>query len=275
MTGCEDLLRNYLDTQQGSFDCRTLSENKIIIVTPHTFADGDRLELMVTLYDDRAVISDFATVAGRLDLVDVRVETQRIRDRIAHIVKGYAVEFLTDELRVHGPITRAGDMMVRLIGAMQQVDALQALKVEPRGPQFARRLISWLREQDREVAVRPTVPGRTGATYRLTALVEAELPIYVQAVTGRTAESDTRSVDHTFRVFSDVNGHLEDRQKLAVLGEDVRAFPLEDVRLLEGVCYVGAWWDLPLLGGFLGGELPESRLLFASASQRRFTELGD
>jgi hypothetical protein len=102
--------------------------------------------------------------------------------------------------------------------------------------------------------------------------VEAKLPIYVRAVTGRAAESDTRSVDPTFRVFSDVNGHLEARQKLAVLGEDARAFPAEDIRLLEQICYVGAWWDLSSLDSFLSGEVTESRQLFVSANQGRFHE---
>jgi len=227
---------------------------------------------MATFYDDRLVISDFASVSGRLDLVEVNADTKRVFDQINSIAKGYDVEVFNDELRVHGPVLMAGDMILRLVGAMQQVDALQALKAEPRAPQFASRLVSWLGRHAIDVIPRAKVSGRSGSLYRVTAAVEAELPIYVQAVTSGAAESDTRSVDHTFRVFSDVNGHLETRQKLAVLGQSERGFTSGDVRLLEEVCYVGAWWDLRRISGFLHGNVGPEKRLFESATQGQFDE---
>jgi hypothetical protein len=269
---CEDLLARYLDTLRGGFNCTAIAENQIIIATPYSFADGDRLELSVTFYDDRVVISDLAIVSGRLDLVEVNADTKRVFDQINSIAKGYDIEVFNDELRVHGPVSMAGDMILRLIGAMHGVDALQALRSEPRGPQFARRLVTWLGQHGRDVVPRAKVIGRSGSLYRVTAAVEAELPVYVQAVTPGAAESDTRSVDRTFRVFSDVNGHLETRQKLAVLGQSERGFTSGDVRLLQEVCYVGAWWDLQRISHFLLGELGSERRLFEDVAQGQFDE---
>jgi Domain of unknown function DUF1828 len=273
VTGCEDLLARYIDTQRDALHCRPVADNQVLIVTPHTFADGDYLELLAIFYtDDRLVISDFASVAGRLGLVDVSVDKKRVFYEMQHIAKGYGVEVFDDELRVHGFASEAGDMMLRLIGAMQQVDALQALRAEPRGPRFARRLVSWLAEQRvGEVVPRPRLPGRSGYVYQVTAAVGTEFPIYVQAVTRGTTE-DTRSLDHTYRVFADADGTLQPRQKLAVLGESERGFVSEEVQLLTQVCYVGAWWSPDPISRFLTGEISEDKKLFPSVAQGQFDE---
>jgi hypothetical protein len=205
-------------------------------------------------------------------LVDVSVDNKRVFDQAQHIAKGYDVEVFNDELRVHGSMSEAGDMMLRLIGAMQQVDALQALRVEPRGPRFARQLVSWLAEQrGGDVIARPRLPGLSGYVYRVTAAVGAEFPIFVQAVT-RGAAEDTRSLDHTYRVFADADGTLQQRQKLAVLGESERGFAPEEVQLLTQVCYVGAWWSREGLSRFLAGEAGENKKLFLSVAQGQFDE---
>lgn len=273
MTRCEDLLASYIDAQRDALQCRPVADNQVLIVTPHTFADGDYLELLATFYaDDRLVISDFASVAGRLGLVDVSADRRRVFDETQRIAKGYGVEVFNDELRVHGSASETGDMMLRLVGAMQQVDALQALRAEPRAPRFARRLVSWLAEQRvGEVVPRPRLPGRSGYVYQVTAAVATEFPIYVQAVTRGTSE-DTRSLDHTYRVFADADGTLQPQQKLAVLGEGERGFAPEEVQLLTQVCYVGAWWSLDPISRFLTGEVGENKKLFLSVAQGQFDE---
>ena len=227
---CDDIRDSVMATLSSGFDCIQLSDGALLVTTADTYADGDRPELLVVQRGDTLVATDFGTVLGRLMDVGVNPEGEGFLNALTQTVKGFQVDYVNGELRV-ALGEDGGDALLRLTNAMLQVDGLRWLASEPRGERFGTRLVSWLRElPGASIEAQPRVVGRSGKAYRLTAAAAIVEPIYIQAVTPGTTKADSRSVDHTFRVFADVDGQLRDSQKLVVLGDIPSAFDSADVR---------------------------------------------
>lgn len=111
---------------------------------------------------------------------------------------------------------------------------------------------------------RPERVGLSGARYRLTAAVQRdEQDVLIQSASGGRSQTGRRSVEHAFRIFSDINGQIPTSNKLVVLsGQEREPWPQEDLRLLSRVAYVGAWDHRDRLVGFLQRtHVPKEHLL--------------
>jgi hypothetical protein len=273
MALCEEVVERYVSTLQEGFDCRALDESRTLVGTPYIYADGDGLDVMMSLQGDRVTLSDLGASFGRLEMAGLNIESKSFQQRVAPVLKAFRIDLLGDALRVEGPIANTGDCLFRLIGAMREIDALQALRPDPRPPRFERRLLTYLRAKTPEVEPHPIVAGRSGTPYRLTASYKArEEPIFVQAIGGGRSETGLRSVNYAFRAFSDINGTRTARHKLAVLDEDARGWRPQDINLLAMVAYVAAWWDRTPMEAYLAGETPKDHRLFEA--QAEFSDTG-
>jgi hypothetical protein len=273
MALCDEVIERYVSTLQEGFDCRPLDESRTLVGTPYIYADGDGLDVIMSRRGNRIILSDFGASLSRLEMAGLNIESKSFQQRVAPILKAFRIDLLGDALRVEGPITNTGDYLLRLIGAMREIDALQALRPDPRPPRFERRLLSYLRTKTSEVDPHPVVGGRSGTRYRLTASYRAwEEPIFVQAIGGGRSETGLRGINYAFRAFSDINGTRTARHKLAVLDEDPRGWRPQDINLLATVAYVAAWWDRTPMEAYLAGELPEDHRLFEV--QAEFSDAG-
>ncbi len=268
MALCDEVVEQYVRTLQEGFDCRALDESRILVGTPYTYADGDGLDVMLMREGDRVVLSDCGASLGRLELAGLNVDSQGFRQGIAPVLRAFRVDLLNEALRVEGSVSSTGDCILRLVGAMREVDALQVLRPEPRPPRFEARLLSYLKAKSEEVVVHPLVSGQSGTEYRLTAsYLSNEVGIYVQAIGGGRSETGLRGVNYAFRAFSDINGTRTARHKLAVLADDQRGWRREDINLLATVAYVAGWWDRTLMDAYLAGQAPEDHRLFKFQTQ--------
>ena len=175
---------------------------------------------------------------------------------IRSISRGYGINFTSDgDLHVvivqdsptatgsDASQARFGRALLRLCAAMLQVDALRALQVAPREPYFAKQLTSLLVSDDRLIVTpRSRVVGNTGKPYKVTAAVGSDPSslVLVQAIVKATS-TDMRNVDHTFRMFSDVNGPVHPGRKISVLADDPREYDQSDIKLLKKVSLVATW----------------------------------
>ena len=211
------------------------------------------------------MLTDDGEALSRLELAGINPESPTIRERRSMALRQLPVEHVDGELIVEGSIRDAGTLLMTLATAMREVDALQALRPKARPVPFERRLISHLHALTSAVEDRPRLAGQSGTHYRLTAAVGEQEPIYVQAVAGGPSVSGSRSVNHAFRAFYDIDGQVEPLRKVAVLSQEGQAWREGDIALLQEVACVAGWWQRDALDAFLlERKAPEGRLLFAS-----------
>jgi hypothetical protein len=265
---CDEVVEQYVSTLHEGFDCRALDEYRTLVGTPYTYADGDGLDVMISRQGDRVNLSDFGASFSRLEMAGLNTESATFQQKVAPILKAFRVDLLGEALRVEGPIANTGDSLLRLIGAMREIDALQVLRPDPRPPRFERRLLTYLKARSPEVIPHPDVDGRSGTRYRLTASYMAHPePIHIQAIGGGRSETGLRNINYAFRAFSDINGIRTARNKLAVLDEDPKGWRPQDINLLTTVAYVAAWWDRTPMEAYLAGETPEDHRLFETQAE--------
>lgn len=262
---CEAIVREHMSLVGDDFGCSPISDEQLLLTTPYTYADGDALELIAVPRGDRLMLTDDGEALTRLQLAGVNFESGRIREALSTTLKRLPVEHVDGELIVEGLMGTAGTLLMTLITAMREVDALQALRPSPRPVPFERRLLSHLQALSPAVQERPRLAGQSGTQYRLTAAVGEEGPIYVQAVAGGFSVAGSRSVNHAFRAFYDIDGRLEPFRKLAVLSQEAQAWRQGDIALLQRVAFIAGWWEREALDTFvLERRIPEGRLLFTS-----------
>jgi uncharacterized protein DUF1828 len=221
--------------------------------------------VIALLRGDRLTLTDDGEARSRLELAGVSPSASTVKERLSATLKQLPVDHIDGELAVEGPVVEAGTLLMTLVTAMREVDALQGLRPKPRPLPFERRLLTHLRAVSDAVEERPALTGQSGTRYRLTAAVGGDEPIYVQAVAGGRSLSGSRSVNHAFRAFFDIDGALDPSRKLAVLSEEDQAWRSGDIALLQKVAFVAGWWDRDALDAFLIEQrMPADRLLFAS-----------
>jgi hypothetical protein len=270
MTECQDIVRDYVTTIGDGFDCSQLPDGSILLTTPFFFADGDGVEVVVREEEDRVVVSDFGATLSRLRLAGVNTRSPRMQALIRDTVLGFEVSRDGEELFAEGPLDEVAELLERLTGAMRDADALRALRGDRRPPGFHARIVTYLQAQFDFVKERPTLVGRSGSEYLITAAAgNPGEPVYIQALTGGGSQTGRRNTDHAHRIFWDVNGDMPLKRKLVML-EDEAATPWrpEDVLLLSRVAFVGAWSSRDLASRFISGQVePENHLLIESGLQ--------
>ena len=257
---CAEIVEAYLANLREGFACTSLDDDRVLITSPYSLHDGDSIEVIVTRRGSRVSATDFATTLSRVELSGTNVDKPTFQAALRDVLAGMAVDILDGELRVEGQTPDLPSMLTRLFGVIRDVDGLVHLRPSPRAPLFERRVLSHIRSQQLPIVERPLVHGHSGSEYRITAEILEPEPVLLQAVAGG---GGTRSIDHAYRIFSDVNSG---REKVVVLSPNEPWRP-EDVQLLVEVCWVAAWWERSALDAFLRGERPAGptdRRLFAS-----------
>lgn len=272
MTECQDIVRDYVTTLGEGFDCSQLPDGSLLLTTPFFFADGDGVEVVVREDQDRVIVSDFGTTSSRLRLAGVNTRSARVQALIRDTVLGFDVARDGEELFAEGAPDELADLLERVTSAMRDADALRVLRAERRPPSFQTRVVTYLQSQFEFVEERPTLRGRSGTEYRVTAAAGSpNEPVYIQALTGGGSPTGRRNTDHAFRIFADVNGNIALRRKLIML-EDETATPWrpEDLLLLSNVAFVGAWSSRNLASSFISGRMvPKGHLLIEAGLQTR------
>lgn len=264
---CESIIRDHLRLVEEDLGCRPLPEGQLLLTTPYTYADGDNVDVVAILRGQRLTLLDDGQAMSRLELAGVNPESRTVRSRFDALMKQLPIEHVDSELCVEGAVEQAGTLLMTLVTAMREIDALQALRPKAQPIPFQQRLLTHLHAVSKEVSDHPTLTGQSGSRYRLTAAIGSEQPVYVQAVAGGASVSGQRSVNHAFRAFYDIDGALEPAQRLAVLSEE-QNWRRGDIALLQQVAFVAAWWQRDALDSFLiDRRVPESRLLFSAQAE--------
>ncbi len=266
MTSCKTLVDTYLALVEKDLHCTPLGDgNRMLIDTPYLHPDGDVIQVVLEPLGGSMVrFTDEGATLARLEMYGIDIRRGGASREAQASLRSYRAELVGDELRVEGLAGETPEMFLRLIGAMRAIDGLGALRSDPGQVQFASRLTTFLQSQFAEVVERPERRGMSGASYRLTAAVPRQgREVLIQSAAGGKADTARRSVEHAFRVFSDIDGQLLKDRKLIVLSSgDQRRWPTEDIKLLSRVAFVGGWDERDRVVDFLKGEVvPEEPIL--------------
>jgi hypothetical protein len=266
MTTCETLIETYLSKVESELLCTPLEDGqRMLLDTPYLHPDGDVIQVVIEPLPGSLVrFGDEGATLARLRMYGVDVGKGSSAREARASLRAYRAELVGDELRVEGRAEEMPEMLLRLIGAMRAIDGLSALRTDPGPVQFASRLTTFLQSQFGDVNERPERRGMSGSSYRLTAAVPRRgEEVLIQSAAGGNADTARRSVEHAFRVFSDINGQVPIHQKLVVLSSgEGWPWPAEEVKLLSRVAYVGGWDERDRVAEFLRGDvLPKEPIM--------------
>ncbi len=265
MTECSALLSSVLTGQRSRWTCRELSSDTVLLVTPHRYADGDSVELMVQTVGDEVIVSDGGEVMARLDSAGVTLDSHsRVGKSWKRLMAAHALEDHRGQLVRRASVEHAADLVQEMADAVANLDGLRLLAPAPRRLAFPERLTTYLEAEFPFVEPRAKLTGASGWAYRVTAAAgsSAERPVYVQTAAGQNTAAQKSAVEHCFTMFSDVNGHLPTERKLVVLDDETTPqWRPEIINLLSGVAYVGTWTARDQWIEFVWGNVPASRLM--------------
>lgn len=237
---CNRVRRAVLDTIADRWSCETLSDDRLVVASPLTYSDGDHPEVAISLTagGDVVRLTDFGSTLQRLSMSDLGLGMPRFDSAVSATARGFGLHFEDGELRGEGSANDVGDLLLAMSAAMLQLDALAVLRTEPHRPRFDAQLSLWLTESfPGKVQKRVKVRGRTGKRWSVTAVtVKAAEPVYVQPVS--RADADGSSIDHAYRMFSEL---ADGESKLVVLADDPSVYDPPDLESLEAVAAVGSW----------------------------------
>lgn len=268
MTACSTLLSSVLAGERSRWTCREVSEDTVLLVTSHHYADGDTVELMVQIVGDEVIVSDGGEVLARLDSVGVNTAPRsRVGQSWKRLLAAHALEDDRGQLVRRAGIEHAADLVQEMADAVANMDGLRLLAPAPRRPAFPEQLTTYLEAEFPFVEPRAKLAGISGSAYQITAAAgnSEEVPVYVQTASGQNTAAQKSAVEHCFTMFTDINGHLPAERKLVVLDDEARTqWRPEMINLLSSVAYVGTWTARDRWTEFVWGTVPESRLMLPS-----------
>jgi hypothetical protein len=150
----------------------------------------------------------------------------------------HALEDDRGQLVRRASVEHTADLVQEMADAVANLDGLRLLALAARRPAFPERLATYLEAEFPLVEPRAELTGASGWSYRVTAAVGSskERPVYVQAASGQNSAAQKPAVEHSFTMFSEVNGHLPTEQKLVVLDDEATLeWRPEMINLLSGV----------------------------------------
>jgi hypothetical protein len=264
MSLCAEVLTQVDDAARDDWHCTPLDDNRMLVVLPRRFADGDAVELIMQVIDGSEVeLSDGGEILARLDRAGVNIGAGRARKLWRQFVRAFGLTITDGRILLSGQRSEAGWLVQSMADAVVNLSGIELLAPAPRSELFAERLTAFFQAEFPFTVEQPELFGRSKTRYRATAETGTEAqPVYVQALAGGTAQTRNRAVEHTFTMFADVDGTLSPDQKLAVLDGELDKWPEERVTLLAQVCYIGIWRERHLLTEFIARrESAGNRLL--------------
>lgn len=264
---CEWIRANLIEALLERYECTALGDRDWLVISPFEYVDGDVVEVRVTFKEGGfATVSDYGSSAGRLLLAGVAVGADRVHRSIRGTCRGYDVAMGDDFVLTHDvAVDDVGSAITEMAVVMLQVDALRVLGQAPGQPRFDTMLTKFLQQQfDFPVLARARVKGATGKVYSLTAQTMPKFgsTFLFLAITKGVTIDRTRSIDHAYRVFSDVTEGVTPRNKVAVLADPINSYDPADLRLLEGVATIGTWQEKNRLVEHVRNPDDKSRRLF-------------
>lgn len=180
-----------------------------LVTTPLRFYDDDRVTLFVERYEQGFRVSDQGTTAMRLHMADVNVDNPRIADawrRSVATLGELSVAAEEGVICAWSGVDELGALILRVAEAAMRVDQLRWIGQERKPVRFAERVVERIRSSvpaPDVVTPRAALTLRSGRVRQVTAAI-GENPasrVYVQAVTGGSADTRERSVEHCAYLF--------------------------------------------------------------------------
>lgn len=264
MSECSTILSSVLAGQSERWACEQIDADTALLITSHHYSDGDTVELLVRAAGDEVVVSDGGEVLARLDSIGLSIKPPRgrIGQSWRRLLAAHAVEHDGGQLLRRATLADAADVVQEMADAVANLDGLRLLAPAPRRPAFPERVTTYLQSEFPEVEPRALLGGASGSPYRVTAAAgNDQRTVYVQTASGQNTAARRAAAEHSYTMFSDVNGHIPADRKLIVLDDDTPDWRPETVNLLTSVAFVGTWSDRQTWTDFVWGNVPEFRLL--------------
>lgn len=196
----------------------------LLVSTPFSYSDGDRIELVVVDQDGLIDVTDGGYTGMRLSLAGVDVESSAVAEFARASTKHlFSLGSPATELAQACSADDVGEAMIAVTEAAIRVDGARFIVPRKRPRKFSTRVTSHLKEivaaQNSEALVSPNYRLHTqgGRTRTVTAAisVDGRQPVAVQAVntTGESAEQQVANCYYAFDAV--VEGELS--EKIAVL----------------------------------------------------------
>lgn len=241
---CSEILSSILERTAADWDCLPLEDGHLLITTSHQLSDGDHVEVIVQSDGTKVTVTDGGETLTRLDTAGVNVKSGRARNVWRSLVRSHEIDVQRGRLTLEGEESDTAWLIERMANAMTNLDGLRVLAPPPSAPRFAEKLVTFLQAEFEFVQEQPELRGRSGTPFKLTAAASTEphaRPTYLYAVAGSSQQTRQRAIEHSYTMFSDINGALDQRQKMAVLSDNAQEWREEHIRLLSTVGYVASW----------------------------------
>jgi hypothetical protein len=269
MTSCDSLVAAVLAETTAGWYCRAVSDDTVLLVSPHHYADGDAVEVMIKTIGEEVVVHDGGEVAARLDAAGLRIDSGRLKESWTRLLRAHAVDHHRGMVLKRTASSQVAQAVHDMVDALANLDGLRLLAPPPRALPFHDQIVTVLEADFPQVERRVRLTGESGLSYQLTAAASyGKRQVYIQAAAGRTAQAQRSAVEHAYTAFSDINGIVSADRKLVVLDDQRQEWSSRQVKLLANVAYVGTWTARDRWIDFVKGDVPKHSHMLLAGEQR-------
>jgi len=132
MASCDSLIASVLAESATGWHCRVVSDDTVLLISPTHYADGDAVEVMVKTTGNEVVVHDGGEVAARLDGAGLRMDSGRLKESWARLLRAHAVD------QHHGMVLKRTEQahvaqaVHDMVEALANLDGLRLLAPQPR-----------------------------------------------------------------------------------------------------------------------------------------------
>ncbi len=239
---CADFRRILRKELPPLYECEE-REEKLAIVTPVEYPDGDYVELFVIPEDDGYVLTDLAETTATLASYKFNLKGSQKRFKLfQQILKAHGVHYFQGELRI--PFQDESELpqaLVRLTQAVVQVSDLLFTMRYGAGTSFREEVEEYLIEHEVRFEPDYSVVGRSGQTYTIDFYVERRKPFLIQTLSSGSSGYAEVVVSKTVRMWYDLR-RLDGRYRYSsVLDDSTDIWKPSHLEILSDLSEIIVW----------------------------------
>jgi len=236
---CEEIVRSYIDTLKGEFECVS-TEGWLRVVTPYLYPDNDNIEIFIKEISPNLIrVSDLGETIRHLHSQAFDIySTPKRKFLFESLVSRSNLNITDGEMYRDISPKQIGEAIFDVIMASKAVGDLIFTSRAYEPALFVEEVASFLKEKQIKFEPKVSVQGATGRKYRVDFKIFNHRASYLQTLSPVSKVGMKPKVDATFRMWYDFNGQF---QKISVLNDIDFPWREPDVILLEKVSKIILW----------------------------------
>lgn len=217
----------------------------IVITTPHSYSDGDFVELFLEQLGDQFRISDLGETARKLELYKFNWKTKQARSLFSHIINSTGVSSSRGALYVTlATNENIGEKVIDLVQAIQQTDNLIFTVQKYATQVFRDDVEGFLRKEGFEPELNYQIEGESGMPWRVHFYLNHNNNILLKALSASSKGGAKYQISTTYTAYDDIKKRHPQLVRSIILDDETpEIWDLELTHLAEAVIDVdiGYW----------------------------------